>query len=230
MTSRLTACAALAGLLALAGCSRSIVATGRVDQNRPYKVQVKGHVGMSQTITLGEATQYVEIRGYSDKQPVLLYMHGGPGRSALPMSHVYGDSLERRFVVVHWDQRGTRRSYTDEQAALPLTLDRLTADTVALAKLLGDWFDKDRILLVAEGVGAIPAILAAKAAPEAFFALVLVAPIVDVQAALAESYAWVLDRTYAKGPREALQSLQDLGDPPWHGDGETRAVAVLSSW
>ena len=37
--------------------------------------------------------------------------HGEPGASAMLDFSVTSNQLEKRLVVVHWDKRGTRRSY-----------------------------------------------------------------------------------------------------------------------
>ena len=62
-------------------------------------------------IKLGGVEQWILIRGWNRGDPVLLLMHGGPGFPCMPFAHVAAE-LEKRFVVVHWDQRGTGKSYS----------------------------------------------------------------------------------------------------------------------
>jgi hypothetical protein len=58
-----------------------------------------------QSITLGGFPQAVLLRGNDRRNPVLLYVHGGPGASQMPIARTYSDELEKHFVVAHWDQR-----------------------------------------------------------------------------------------------------------------------------
>ena len=185
---------------------------------------------MGQAVSLGEVPQHIDIAAQDDEQPVLLYLPGGPGRSATPRAHAYASTLERHFVVVHWDQRGTQRSYTDALEDFPLSHERLVADVLELSSLLSDWFDNERIVLVAEGTAALSALKAAQASPRSFYALVLLGPIVNAEAALAHSYQWALDEAYQREDKEALAALQPLGKPPWPEGRALEAYKTLNRW
>jgi proline iminopeptidase len=216
-------------LTALPGC-QTPRASGTIHTNRPFKVEANGKVAMAQAVSLGEVPQHLDITGHADTQPVLLYMHGGPGRSAIPSSHVYAHSLERHYVVVHWDQRGTQRSLTGHLTEFPLSLEQLVHDAVELSRLLASWFERERVVLVAQGMAALPALRAAQERPDAFYALVLIAPIIDVQAALVHSYRWALGQAHERQDQGALLELQPLGEPPWPAEREVQARETLLSW
>jgi pimeloyl-ACP methyl ester carboxylesterase len=53
--------------------------------------------------------QWITIRGQDRSNPVLLVLHGGPGS---PESYLVRQflPLERHFVVVQWDQRGSGKT------------------------------------------------------------------------------------------------------------------------
>ena len=81
MSARLWASLGAMTVATLVSACHTPVASGRIETNRPYKVAVNGQVQMSQTVSLGETPQHIDIRGLSEDQPVLLYLHGGPGRA-----------------------------------------------------------------------------------------------------------------------------------------------------
>jgi proline iminopeptidase len=58
-------------------------------------------------VRIGGIDQWVSIRGIDRKNPVLLYIHGGPGYVSIPMSWWFTRGLEEYFTVVQWDQRAT---------------------------------------------------------------------------------------------------------------------------
>src|ERR1700744_4916828 len=58
-----------------------------------------------QFVSIGGIEQWVQIRGEDRNNPVLLFVHGGPGSSTLPMSSGWRD-WEKHFTIVQWDQRG----------------------------------------------------------------------------------------------------------------------------
>jgi len=63
-----------------------------------------------QKINLGDLDQWISIRGRDRANPVLLWLHGGPGSAQMPLAHKYDERIEEEFVVVHWDQRGAGKS------------------------------------------------------------------------------------------------------------------------
>ena len=49
---------------------------------------------------------WIPVRG----KPAV-FLHGGPGTSEAPLFRHYNADLEREFLMVYWEQRGTGRSY-----------------------------------------------------------------------------------------------------------------------
>ncbi len=88
-------------------------------------------------VAIGGIKQWVQIRGDDQKNPVLLYVHGGPGSSTLPISSGWRP-WEKYFTIVQWDQRGAGRTYgeTGDAVAPTMTLDRMTQDGIELAEYL----------------------------------------------------------------------------------------------
>lgn len=62
-------------------------------------------------IPLGGEEQYVEITGTSDKDPVLLFIHGGPGWPQTPHLRYFNADLTKSVILVSWDQAGCGKSY-----------------------------------------------------------------------------------------------------------------------
>src|SRR5215211_4830858 len=89
-----------------------------------------------QPITLGGFPQAVLLRGTDRRNPILLYVHGGPGASQMPIAPTYSDELEKHFVVAHWDQRGAGASCAGVDWNT-LSLDQIVNDTIELAEKLG---------------------------------------------------------------------------------------------
>jgi hypothetical protein len=76
--------------------------------------------------------QWVSFRGADRRNPVLLYIQGGPGYVSIPMSWWFIHGLEEYSTVVQWDQRATSKTYflTDPaKIASTLTRERMIADT-----------------------------------------------------------------------------------------------------
>jgi pimeloyl-ACP methyl ester carboxylesterase len=62
-------------------------------------------------VTLGGSKQWILIRGSNVNNPVLLFLHGGPGMPTMYLAHDFQRELERGFIVVQWDRRGAGKSF-----------------------------------------------------------------------------------------------------------------------
>lgn len=174
-------------------------------------------------VTLGGQEQTLLIRGHDRAKPVLLYVHGGPGFGQLPAARVYGEELERHFVVVHWDQRGAGASCpgTDFPA---LTRDRIVADTLELSAQLGRRFGgaDARIILLGHSWGSVVGALAVQRRPDRFHAYVGLGQVVNGRRNEELSLRFVREEAERRGDAEAIAELAAI-EPPY-ADREALAV------
>lgn len=54
---------------------------------------------VTEQIILGGVQQTILIRGQNTGVPVLLFLHGGPSNSEMPVAHKYLPNLEKHFIV-----------------------------------------------------------------------------------------------------------------------------------
>lgn len=62
-------------------------------------------------IEINGSDHEIMIRGHKKDNPVIIFVHGGPGCSEIPYAKKYQDLLETEFTVVHYDQRASGKSY-----------------------------------------------------------------------------------------------------------------------
>lgn len=73
-------------------------------------ISTNARIDQSSFVPLGNLEQWISIRGEDRSNPVLLVVHGGPGKAQWPQTEVY-KPWERAFTVVQWDQRGAGHTY-----------------------------------------------------------------------------------------------------------------------
>lgn len=133
---------------------------------------LEGSIASLETILLGGVPQAVLIRGRDRTNPVLLFLHGGPGMPAMYLAHAFQRDLEEDFVVVHWDRRGAGKSYRTRGPEDEMTVRRLLEDTYELTDILRRRFEQERIHLVGHSWGSYLGMLAIEEHPEYFAAYV----------------------------------------------------------
>ena len=106
--------------------------------------------------------QFLLIRGIDTNSPVLLFLHGGPGMPATYLAHDFQRELEKRFVVVHWDQRASGKSFKVDTDPRKLSTSVLLSDTDVVVDFLRDQFETERLWLVGHSHGAYLGVLYAR--------------------------------------------------------------------
>ena len=123
-------------------------------------------------VELGGIDQWIKIRGHDRSNPILLFLHGGPGITELPVSHLFDTELEKHFTVVHWDQRASGKTRGEGFDEADLTIPTYLYDTLELVNYLTARFDKEKIYLVGHSWGSMLGTLMVRDHPELFHAYV----------------------------------------------------------
>ncbi|HKV03530.1 MAG TPA: alpha/beta hydrolase [Candidatus Acidoferrales bacterium] len=168
-------------------------------------------------VTLGGIEQWVTIRGQDRDNPVLLFLHGGPGDVTNPWTFAIFAPWEQHFTVVQWDQRGAGRTLRTNGPAIgdTITEDRLVQDGIELAAYLRKHLGKDRIIIVAHSFGSILGIGMARARPELFYAYVGTGQVADEVRNYSVAYDALLKKARDVGDRRAIDELSRVGPPPY---------------
>ncbi|GEJ44783.1 proline iminopeptidase [Chryseobacterium sp. ON_d1] len=176
-----------------------------------------------QYIPINGIEQWVTINGNPSK-PVILFLHGGPGSPITPYIDVLYKDLEKDFIVVQWDQRGSGRTYghnnppdelTPEYLKThPLTLEQMTNDGIMLSQYLLQHLEKKKIILTGTSWGSALGVKIATKAPELFYAYVGHSQIVNPNFST-ERYSKLYKTAEDQKDNDALKILNTIGKPPY---------------
>ena len=123
-------------------------------------------------VPVNETRQWVLIRSEDVANPVVLFVHGGPGTSELTQNRRNTRPLEKCFTVVNWDQRGAGKSFAAGRDRTRLNVGQFVEDVIALSAYRAKRFDQDRILLVGHSWGSAIGMLAVSRRPDLFAAYI----------------------------------------------------------
>lgn len=173
-------------------------------------------INVSRYIELNGQQQWIYARGEKNSDPVMLYLHGGPGmiESYFATPQFQGE-LEKDFIVVHWDQRGSGMSYDPGMDTGLLTLEQLVADTISLAEWLKAHFNREKIILAGHSWGSLIGLEAAKRRPDLFYGYIGIGQMVHTDKGEKISYDFVLEKAKEAHNTEALTELKTIGRPPY---------------
>ncbi|MEO6690607.1 MAG: alpha/beta fold hydrolase, partial [Dokdonella sp.] len=193
--------------------ARDIIATSR-------KI-VSGHGIESQiAIPVNGTRQWISVRGNDTRNPVLLFLHGGPASPDMPLAWTFQTPWEDYFTVVQWDQRGAGKTHAANDAdkvADGMTMEGMTADAEEVVSYLRRTYHKKKIFLLGHSWGSVLGVRLAQAHPEWFHAYVGVGQVVNFRQSEADGYRYALDQARAHGNQEAVRDLAALAPYPAPG-------------
>ncbi|TPN89012.1 alpha/beta fold hydrolase [Aquimarina algicola] len=189
------------------------------------KSNIKSELNEAQFVLIGGVPQWVTIKGKDCSNPIVLMVHGGPGN---PLS-MYHDSLfqdfEENFTIVHWDQRGSGKTYQAQFKAEKLTLDMFTNDKLSVDILVKDGLEvsdyirnrlgQEKIIISGSSWGSFLATKMVHAAPNKFHFYVGLSQLVNGDKTYMESYKKVKAIAVERGDKAALDILNKMGPPSW---------------
>ena len=179
------------------------------------------------SLDIGGMEQWVLIRGEDRSNPVLLWLHGGPGAAQMPLAHHLDRELEEEFVVVHWDQRGAGKSNHRGFDAQSMRFDRYITDAHELISYLKERFDQENIFLLGHSWGTQLGIELASKYPEDIRAYISVSQVVDNHRAYEIGYEWLQDQIKKGQNPDDVKGLEELGSPPYTEHSKHVAFAQM---
>ena len=181
---------------------------------------MKYPIDRKERITLGGMKQTIHIWGTKAENPVVLFLHGGPGvpnRHGMARAHM---DLIDDFTIVAWDQRGTGGSYFGCDPAT-LTLDQLISDCAELLDYLRKTLNKDKIFLLGASWGTELGTFVCHRHPDKVAGYIGYGQVVNGIENEAVSYAFALEKAKEANCTEDIAELEKIGPPV---DGQYKPV------
>lgn len=185
-----------------------------------------GSIARMEMASIGGVEQSLWFRGEDRDAPALILLHGGPGISESALFRHYNADLERHFLMVYWEQRGTGRSYHADIPPATMTIAQFLRDLDEVVNLVRRRFHKEKVILLGHSWGTIPGTIYASRHPGKVMAYIGVAQIADVPEGHRFSQEFALEEAEKRGNARAVTALKNIGPRP----GSVDQMLELGAW
>lgn len=163
-------------------------------------------------ITIGGVKQGMIIKSKNIQNPVLLFLHGGPGMSTYFLAEKFPTGLEDYFTVCYWEQRGGGISYSDEITAESMKTEQIISDAIEVTNYLCECFGQDKIYLMGHSWGSYIGIQTAGSTPELYYAYIGVSQIAHQSESEKIAHDYMIEQYTADGNTKMVEKLYDLSE------------------
>lgn len=157
--------------------------------------------------------QYLFHSGTKYDNPVMLFLHGGPGASEALFAHVFQAKWEDIYTVIHWDQRGTGKTLIKNPDKYP-TIDLMLKDLFEVIQYLKKKYNKQKIILLGHSWGSVLGSVFIKQYPEEIAYYVGVGQVIGMIENERVGYEKVRSLILQASDKKSLKKLEAIGDYP----------------
>ena len=145
--------------------------------------------------------QFITIRGKNEENPVILYLHGGPGSPDSSVAYKFSEGLLDDYTFVCWDQRGCGRTYlnNDDPQNLTVSFAQALSDVDALVDYLSNRFGRDKVTIIGHSYGSLLGSKYAYDNPSKVAAYIGLGQYVNDKASVTYDYEWSLAKAKEAG-------------------------------
>lgn len=210
-----------AGLLVVLAVAIFLIATGFLKEDPVAYTppitnaagdEIPGSIAVIETVVLGGVEQTITIRGTDTSNPVLLFLHGGPGMPSSPWAtwNGYHAELEQHFVLVHWDQRGAGKSYSKDLTPEDMQWEDFVSDALELTDILRERFGQEKIFLYGHSWGSGLGFEVLQVNPEPYYAYFTSGVRVTWNSSQEVSYQNLLELARQENDAKAIEALEAI--------------------
>ncbi len=176
------------------------------DKNKVAGTSVKEHSFMM----LGNTKQYVEINSASDKLPVLLFIHGGPGWPQTPQLRYFNGELTKSFILVTWDQRGCGQSFMNDSTVENVSLEQIVTDAHELTQFLKKKFGQQKIFLAGFSWGSVVGLNLVQQYPADYIAYAGISQVINIDRGMGVTREWLIKKAMENKDDSTLRIVKQL--------------------
>ncbi|MGL6173685.1 MAG: alpha/beta fold hydrolase [Cellulosilyticaceae bacterium] len=189
----------------------SILLSIRWIKAEKLKITTPNGIQEKRYINLGGIEQYVQIRGEDRDNPVIVFLHGGPGNTISHLAYQYQTDLESQYTFVNWDQRGSGRTYYKNlnlNVQSQLSTKILLNDLDELIDYIRDELNQEQVIIMGHSWGTLLGSQYALAHPDKVLAYVGIGQVVSLKEGYVYSANKAIEKAQEQGDNKMAEQLE----------------------
>lgn len=185
------------------------------------KLSGKNSISELRKVEINNTSLEIMIRGKNRDNPVVLFVHGGPCCSEIPYVKKYQDLLEKSFTIIHYDQRGSGKSYQFGRDYSNVTASTHVDDLTELTKYIEEYLHQEQVILVGHSYGTYIATMAAAKESDLYSAYVGIGQMSDTIKSELYGLQKCIEAAETEGNKDDIIYLRGLEGAVSQGAGIT---------
>ena len=172
--------------------------------------EIQGSISEKTWVEVNGIKQGMFIRGENIHNPVILYLHGGPGTPMLQFITYLEkeERLEKYFTVCYWDQRGAGMTYDKLTEPSTMTVNQLVEDTREVTEYLKSRFAQDKIYLIGHSWGSYLGVKTIEKYPDNYLAYIGIGQVTNQPESERLAYDYMLNQAKELKDKEVIEKLE----------------------
>lgn len=180
------------------------------------KRKPKRSIYLDEYVSINGIDQFLFHLGTKIDNPVMLFLHGGPGSSESLFTEAFQQKWEDKYTVVHWDQRGAGKTLSRNPDKQP-TIDLMLEDMLEVIHYLKKKYKKNKIILLGHSWGSVLGTVFIRSYPEEIAYYIGVGQVVSMLENEQIGYNKVKEVIRQANDQKSMKKLKSIGEYP----GET---------
>ena len=159
-------------------------------------------------IEINGTKQGMFLQSENANNPVLLFLHGGPGSPEIAFTEKYPTGLEKIFTVCWWEQRGSGISYNRRIKPEEMTLNQMISDAISVTRYLQNRFGQKKIYIMGHSWGSFLGVFTVQQQPELFYAYIGMGQVAQQDRSERLAYTYMVEKFSKMNDKKMVSQLK----------------------
>lgn len=187
------------------------IMAGRFINGQKSKITTAKGIQENVMIDINGMSQVLSIRGEDIDNPIILFIHGGPGVPTGCFDYLWQPELNKNFTIVTFEQRGCAKTFYNNPEA-EVSKELILQDIDTIVDYLRQRFNQDKVIIMGHSWGTILGTEYTYARPEKVKSYIGVGQVVNMSEGEQVAAQEAMKRATAQNDEEYIEVFKENYD------------------